>query len=262
MADYNLFKKGKLVLKGDKSGVKRKKKSKLDKRVKTDDSGIDTDLLAHGNWAKAEVISDITGSICIEFGRHTYVKAMDNGCFTLGPPHSEGEGPLPEEILTAVVINDQKVAFKSGYGKYLGYDKEGNVIGKADAIGPLEHWEPIFQDEKMALLASNGCFMSVQPSDDSVVVTSQIASENEFVQVRYMAAVKERDPLQDIPTEERGDISEIEVNYVRKFQKFQDKKLRINTDSRVVLAKAKNEGTLHEVLLDRRSKMKSDRYCK
>lgn len=56
-----------------------------------------------------------------------------------------GEGPLPEEILTAVVINDQKVAFKSGYGKYLGYDKEGNVIGKADAIGPLEHWEPIFQ---------------------------------------------------------------------------------------------------------------------
>lgn len=52
---------------------------------------------------------------------------------------------MPEEILTAVVINDQKVAFKSGYGKYIGYDKEGNVIGKADAIGPLEHWEPIFQ---------------------------------------------------------------------------------------------------------------------
>lgn len=66
----------------------------------------------------------------------------------------------------------------------------------------------------MALFASNGCFMSVQPSDDSVVVTSRTASENEFVQVRYMAAVKERDPLQDIPTEERGDISEIEVNYV------------------------------------------------
>lgn len=66
----------------------------------------------------------------------------------------------------------------------------------------------------MALLASNGCFMSVRLSDDSVVVTSRTASENEYVQVRYMAAVKEKDPLQDIPAEERGNISEIEENYV------------------------------------------------
>ncbi len=56
-----------------------------------------------------------------------------------------GEGPSPEEVLTAIILNDQKVAFKSGYGKYVGYDKNGNVVGKADAIGPLEHWQPVFQ---------------------------------------------------------------------------------------------------------------------
>jgi hypothetical protein len=38
--------------------------------------------------------------------------------------------------------------------------------------------------------------------------------------------------------------------------------MRVNTESREVLKSAKAEGYLHEVLLDRRSKMKSDRMCK
>lgn len=59
--------------------------------------------------------------------------------------------------------------------------------------------------------------MSVRDSDDTIVVTSRTATNNEFVKVRYMAAVKEKDPLQDVPTEERGDVSEIEVNYVYVF---------------------------------------------
>lgn len=48
----------------------------------------------------------------------------------------------------------------------------------------------------------------------------------------------------------------------KKFQKFQDKKLRINKSDVKELEAAKEEGNLHETLLDRRSKMKADRYCK
>lgn len=48
----------------------------------------------------------------------------------------------------------------------------------------------------------------------------------------------------------------------RKFQKFQDKKIKINTGDRTHLEQAKTHGNLHEVLLDRRAKMKADRYCK
>ena len=43
-----------------------------------------------GGWAKLDSIRGITGSIAIEFGNQTYVTALDNGLFTLGPPHKEG----------------------------------------------------------------------------------------------------------------------------------------------------------------------------
>lgn len=48
----------------------------------------------------------------------------------------------------------------------------------------------------------------------------------------------------------------------KKFQKFQDKKMRISKNDVKELEEAKAQGLLHETLLDRRSKMKADRYCK
>ena len=36
----------------------------------------------------------------------------------------------------------------------------------------------------------------------------------------------------------------------------------MNQEDKSVLKKAKKDGALHEVMLDRREKMKADRYCK
>lgn len=58
------------------------------------------------------------------------------------------------------------------------------------------------------------------------------------------------------------DIIFFNFTFSKKFQKFQDKKLRINKDDKKSLEEAKTTGSLHECLLDRRSKMKADRYCK
>lgn len=98
-----------------------------------------------GGWWKTSSAKEITGTVAIEFGKQTYVKALDNGLFTLGAPHSDGDGPCPEEILTAFRISDNLIALKSGYGKYLGVDKNGIVVGRSDAVGAIEQWEPIFQ---------------------------------------------------------------------------------------------------------------------
>ena len=61
--------------------------------------------------------------------------------------------------------------------------------------------------------------------------------------------------------EKRGSVREYETNYVKMYQKFQDKKLKISKNSVKDLKVARKEGRFHEEMLDRREKMKSDRYC-
>jgi hypothetical protein len=58
---------------------------------------------------------------------------------------SSGDPPAPEEIFTAFPVNESKITLKSGYGKYLGIDKNGIVVGRSDAVSALEQWEPVFQ---------------------------------------------------------------------------------------------------------------------
>ena len=167
---------GKLKLKGEKSSSssKHKKKSKKRHREDRDEKSErkrkrteeQEDIKRHGGWWVASQTRHITGPVAIQFGS-LYVKTLDDGSFTLGAPRDEGkvakcqgkvelrltnyaldtgDGPSPEEVLLAVKVNDTKVAFKSGYEKYLRVDsKDGVVRGISDAVGPMEQWEPIFQ---------------------------------------------------------------------------------------------------------------------
>ncbi|XP_073837174.1 FSHD region gene 1 [Musca autumnalis] len=263
-SEYDRVKVGKLVLKGEKH--KKSKKRKKEKEHKDDKDHkkrkvqVDEDALKHGGWWQAKLTSEITGPVAIQFGENSYVKALDNGLFTLGAPHRNGEGPDPEEIFTAFPINDRKVSFKSGYGKYLKIEKDGIVTGRSEAVGSLEQWEPVFEDGKMALLSDLGFFMSIDPEDDACVALRKKVTSLEICVVRCN---NPRETVVDEePQEEKGDLYEVEKNYVKKFQKFQDKKLRINKNDIKELETAKEKGTLHEALLDRRSKMKADRYCK
>uniref|UniRef100_A0A1L8E5Y6 Protein FRG1 homolog n=1 Tax=Nyssomyia neivai TaxID=330878 RepID=A0A1L8E5Y6_9DIPT len=263
MSEYDSVRRGKLVLKGESSkGHKRKhKKEKKEKQEKHRKPRIDEDALKHGGWWQCRKVEDITGSVAIQFGDRTYVKALDNGLFTLGAPHNEGDPPAPEEILTAFAINETKISFKSGYGKYLKVEKDGVVTGRSDAVGAMEQWEPVFENGKMALLGANTCFMSIDPEDDALVALRKKVGDAEIALVRS-CATREDEEVDVKPAEEMGDLSQVEINYVKKFQKFQDKKLKVSSEDRNELERAKTEGYLHEALLDRRSKMKADRYCK
>lgn len=64
----------------------------------------------------------------------------------------------------------------------------------------------------MAILAHNGYFMSADPKDDSIVACTRKAGDDEMVVMRCQTErVSNED---DTPTEEKGSIRDIEVNYV------------------------------------------------
>ncbi|XP_045609117.1 protein FRG1 [Procambarus clarkii] len=265
MSEYSKVKVGKLKLKGEKRTHKKhkskKRKSEEEDSSLTSGASKASDTADHGGWWHCTALHQMTGALAIQLGTSpVYVRALDNGLFTAGAPHDQGDGPSPEEVLTAVPAGDDRIALKSGYNKYLGVDGTGRVVGRADAIGPREMWQPVFQEGKTALLGANECFLGLD-EDDNVVAMCSKAGPDQMITIRSNT-LRECDKPKEIPEEERGKLQDVERNYVKKFQKFQDKRLRINEDGVAELKSARSDGCLHEALLDRRAKMKADRYCK
>ncbi|XP_063956338.1 protein FRG1-like [Lytechinus pictus] len=265
MSEYKSVKGGKLKLKGasdHKSSSKKHKKKR--KREHEDGQAMEEkgkDAEKHGGWWAVTEFRNIKGNVAIEMGPKTFLFAMDNGLLTLGAPHKTTvEGPAPPEQITAIPVSDSKVAFKTGYGKFLGVDDKKRVVGRSDAMGPREMFEPIFQDGNLAMLAYNNCFVSCN-DEGELMATSNKAGPDEMIVIRSDAPLikKKKD---DLPEEQKGDLRECEVSYVKKFQSFQDHRLIVNESARTGLSSAREKGKLHEALLDRREKMKADRYCK
>jgi len=270
MDQYGKVKSGSLKLKGEKKHKKHKKSKKRDHsgdRADVDDAKrrkreIKEDCDRHGGWWVAEKIFEVTGPIAIQFPNSCYIKAMDNGKFVLGAPHADGDPPAPEEILMSMRSGDGKISLKSGFDKYLRVDKSGYLMGVSDAVGSLELFEPVWEDGKCALLGGNGKFLSVD-EDDMIVSDKHSVGPMEVVRIRS-SREKEDVNKKAENQDEVGSAADIELKFTKKFLKFQDKKYRARFDveSQSHIMSAKQEGRLHEALLDRREKMKSDRMCK
>lgn len=203
--------------------AKKRKRNKEDKEKNETKQPEDIDTTNHGGWRKAKEISEINGAVAIEFGNNTYLKALDNGLFILGPPHRIGEEPDPQEIFTAVNAGTNKVAFKSGYNKYMKIENDGKITGRSEAIGVMEQWEPIFDKNKMALQSHLGNFMSICPTDDACVAIHTKVTDEEICQIRFKHIFQETDEWKDESSakgianneiNEKGDLTETEKAYV------------------------------------------------
>lgn len=168
-------------------GKEKKKKNKDDKEK------IDPDTVENGGWRKIADEFDMKGgtNVAIEVASgagstRTYVAAMDNGKFTIGFPHPEGEGPNPEEIFALVKTpDDSKISLKTGFGRYVGVDSEYQLVAMAEAIGSREQFVLVFQEGKTAFQAvSSPLFLSTVPNKEGhIYVASRTATENEMVNV-------------------------------------------------------------------------------
>ncbi len=209
----------------------------------------------------------------------------------MGSPHQPGERPEVSELLTAIPIDEKYVAFKSAYGKYLSVNQNGLLIGRSDAIGKkgnnwkkfssffiylvtfysstfnihkIEYFEIEFDYDydgrKIYIKASNDKYVGVSNDGDIVALFDK---KDEVSLTLRSLKQRENSSKKSVPDEEKSDdLRNVELNYVKKFQKFEDKRIKLSKDDVTELSKAKDDGRLHESLLDRREKMKADRYCK
>lgn len=65
----------------------------------------------------------------------------------------------------------------------------------------------------MALQGYNDCFMTIDIEDDALLANVKKAGSDQFVQIRSQTQ-KEENIHSDVPSEEQGNIRQVEINYV------------------------------------------------
>lgn len=169
--------------------------------------------------------------------------------------------------MSAIKADDRHVALKSAYGKFLSVNQNGLLVGRSDAVSSREYFELEFEYDydgrKIYMKASNGKYVGVNHDGDIVAMAGDKTEMALEIRSLKKKSEKTKERKDKMPEEERSDdLKNVELNYVKKFQKFQDKRIRLNEGDVGELTEAKVQGILHEKLLDRREKMKADRYCK
>jgi len=170
------------------------------------------------------------------------------------------------------VAGSLTVNLRTATGKFMSCDAHGVVSADREARGPQEEWTPIFfpdtEPPMVAFQNSYGKFLGVDEVAGGALTLRGDTDEpgfNErfFVKVQYeykkKATEEERKKNLAADLERSGKIDEVAVN--AKFHTWGAGRSVVSSDDKRELKKARKEGRLNEAMLDRRSKLKSDRFC-
>jgi len=155
----------------------------------------------------------------------------------------------------------------SAEGKFLSCDIHGLVAADREARGPQEEWTPVIVEGGMVAFQNNyEKYLSV---DEVAGGTLQLRGDSENIGFRERFWVKVQNKYKKEAGEEerkkkdgenlKRKIDEAETNHI--YQAWGMGRSVVSGGDTRELKKARKEGRLTEALLDRRAKLKSDRFC-
>ncbi|KAG1905885.1 FRG1-like family-domain-containing protein [Suillus fuscotomentosus] len=154
----------------------------------------------------------------------------------------------------------------TGEGKFLSCDKHGIVSAFREARGPEEEWTPvILPDGMVAFMNVYENYLSV---DEVAGGSLQLRGDSEEVGFRERFWLKiqskyKKEAHEEKKKREAGSeltvIDETSTNHMH--QAWGAGRSVVSKEDKRELKRARKEGRLAEALLDRRAKLKSDRFC-
>lgn len=154
----------------------------------------------------------------------------------------------------------------TGEGKFLSCDKHGIVSAFREARGPEEEWTPVLlPDGMVAFMSVYENYLSV---DEVAGGSLQLRGDSEEVGFRERFWLKiqskyKKEAHEEKKKREAGSeltvIDETSANHIH--QAWGAGRSVVSKEDKRELKRARKEGRLAEALLDRRAKLKSDRFC-
>ncbi|KAG0373715.1 hypothetical protein BGX24_011338 [Mortierella sp. AD032] len=194
---------------------------------------------------------------------------------TGGPVNFDTAEPTEiHQVLVVTMIPDSdRLTLKASNGKYLSSDKFGIVTAHTEAIGMQEEWTAVIKadEEEGGIAFQNhyGKFLSVDEVAGGPGAGTggiQIRADAETIGFCEVFRAKIQARFRKKAKKASGDVKVVTKDYEfdqsRKFQTWNHGRVVVSNESVKELNKAKKDGRFSEALLDRREKLKSDRYCK
>ncbi|KAF9526984.1 FRG1-like family-domain-containing protein [Crepidotus variabilis] len=154
----------------------------------------------------------------------------------------------------------------TGEGKFLSCDAHGIVSADRDARGPQEEWTPVvFPDGMVAFMNIYEKYLGVDEVAGGALQLRGDSEEVGFAErfwVRIQHKYKKEAFEEEKKRKEGMSVPKVdEAGSNRNFQAWGAGRSVVSQEDNKVLKKAAKDGRLSEALLDRRAKLKSDRFC-